>query len=226
VNDLVAYQAGGQIGVYNFATAQNFPTISGVDTPLPQSLPAFTPDGRYLAFMRKGTDGHERLVLFDFGETQQPVNAGGLDLGALPDPGQFGNLSVVEATPPPAVFCAAGCVALRVSPIASTSTPVASIRTRTIASTLIGLLVQRIVGTHKLFGRTVPTLVDVGRIPLGLHRQAFTVPTPLAVGGHRLQDGEYLITARTLTAQGVVKDLSVSLAVRVHKGSLHKLTAF
>jgi len=218
-NNLVAYQAGGQIGMYDFGTAQNFPTISGVDTPLQQRLPAFTPDGRYLAFMRQGTDGHERLVLFDFGQTQQPVNAGGLDLGALPDPGQFGNLSVVEVTPPPAVFCASGCIALRVSPTASLTT------TRIIAGTLIGLLVQRIAGTHKLFGRTVPTLVEVGRIPLGFHRHAFTVPTPLVVGGHKLKDGKYLITARTLTAKGVIKDLSVSLAVRVHHGHLQKLKA-
>jgi hypothetical protein len=117
------------------------------------------------------------------------------------------------------VFCASGCIALRVSPTASTTT-------RVIAGTLIGLLVQRIVGTHKLFGSTVPTLVKVGRIPLGFHRDAFTVPTPLVVGGHQLTDGKYLITARTLSAQGVIKDLSVSLAVRARHGHLHKLTAF
>lgn len=219
LNNLVAYQAGGQIGMYDFATGQNFSTIGGVDTLLQQRLPAFTPDGRYLAFMRQGTDGHERLVLFDFGGTEQPVNAGGLDLGALPDPGQFGNLSVVEVTPPPTVFCALECIVLRVSPTALNPA-------RLTAGTLIGLLVQRIVGTHKLFGHTVPTLVDVGRIPLGFHRHAFTVQTPLVVDGRELKDGKYLITARTLTAQGVIKDLSVSLAVRVHHGHLHKLTAY
>lgn len=36
-----------------------------VNTSLDESQPALTPDGRFIAFVRHGVDGHDRLFLWD-----------------------------------------------------------------------------------------------------------------------------------------------------------------
>jgi hypothetical protein len=51
---------------------------SGLD----EAFPAFTPDGRYLGFVRQNPDNHDRLFVFDT-ITQTLLNDQGVDLGIL-----------------------------------------------------------------------------------------------------------------------------------------------
>ena len=79
----------------------------------------------------------------------------------------------------------------------------------TLASTVpIGLLVQRVVGHHRLLGRRVPTLRRVGRIPLGKFRQGrHKIHWRPLVNGHRLRPGLYQFTVRALSKSGQIRDL-------------------
>ena len=56
------------------------PTL--INSSLDESRPAFTPDSRYLGFIRRGSDGHERVFVFD-NKTQTLVNEAGADLGPV-----------------------------------------------------------------------------------------------------------------------------------------------
>ena len=111
-----------------------------VNTPADESRPALTADGRYLAFIRRGTDGHERVFVLDTG-TQTLINPAGVDLKAQNRRGP-GNLS------------------LYVRPLFKLTNvlPPGLIDFQLLQPTGVGILVQRIVGQHKLLGRTVPTL--------------------------------------------------------------------
>jgi hypothetical protein len=61
----------------------------------------------------------------------------------------------------------------------------------------VGILVQRIVGFAREHGARVPVLRTVGRVPLGRrHRGHLHVRWNLAVDGHKLGKGKYLITLR------------------------------
>jgi hypothetical protein len=61
----------------------------------------------------------------------------------------------------------------------------------------VGILVQRIVGFAREHGARVPVLRAVGRVPLGRHhRGQLHIRWNLAVDGHKLGKGKYLITLR------------------------------
>ena len=171
-NVLVAEQTPGNPGAGVEGPAQlisMFPADAiGAGTSLPpivnapgldESHPSFTADGRFLAFIRATGDGHEHLFVFDT-QTQTLLNSNGIDLGALYTSPAFGQLARTEGN----IALRQVAVFERVS-LSQTGTLVA----RLLASGLVGILVQRIVGHHKLLGRTVSTLVTVGRVPLGQH---------------------------------------------------------
>jgi hypothetical protein len=80
----------------------------------------------------------------------------------------------------------------------------------------VGILVQRVVGHHKLFGRTVPTLKVVGHVPLGkFHKGRRHVHWNLRVNGHRLTHGTYQVTLRSLTPSTQIRDFGVPHLIRV-----------
>ena len=83
----------------------------------------------------------------------------------------------------------------------------------------IGIVVQRVVGHHRLFGHTVPTLRTVGRIPLGHFRRGNArVRWNRTVHGRPLRPGRYQVTVRALARNGRVEDLGRPrlLRVRLH----------
>lgn len=88
----------------------------------------------------------------------------------------------------------------------------------TLASPLnIGILVERVVGHHRLFGHVVPRLVTVGRVPFGrFARGSHKVRWDLRVNGHKLRRGTYLVTPRLLNRDGVVHELGTPRTVRIH----------
>ena len=162
-----------------------------------QLRPAFTPDGRYLMFVDQGSDGVGHLLTFDT-VTQTILNPTGVILGKLAFfglEGREGNVSVRDAF----VLATATLVFTGSSPIVGFLLNQAS---------NVGILVQRIVGHHQLFGRRVPTLRPIGRVPFGPFRSGrHSVRWNLRVNGRRLARGRYLVTARALTGTGVVREL-------------------
>ncbi len=180
------------VSVFGGATRTRLPiNTSGDDT-----RPAFTPDGRYLAFVRTGSDGHDRLFAWD-SLTQTFVNSTGVDLG------QVGDI---------------GSPSLYVKPLLlATDLTTAGLVSFTLQQSIsVGILVQRVVGHHKLFGRTVPTLRKVGKVPLGHFKKGKgKVKWNLRVGGKRLKPGKYQVTPRAVSPKGKFRDFGKPKIIRV-----------
>ncbi len=157
--------------------------------------------------MVPGNFSHAFLFVWDT-ETQTLVNPAGIDVGDVfvGSPLQnaeieIPNLSLYEL----AVFTRPGTI---------TSTGTANFTI--VHDSEVGILVQRVVRHHKLFGRTVPTLHAVGRVPLGMFRRGSRhVHWNLKVNGHRLKPGTYQVTLRSLTASKQIRDFGVPDLIRV-----------
>jgi WD40 repeat protein len=163
--------------------------------------PAFTRDGRYLAFVRVPTalPSSARLFIWDT-QTQLLVNPTGTGVFLSgPDPTD-------------------GAIALEVRRVFTSTTVLTggSVGFSLASGSTTGLLVQRIVGRHKVLGSTAPRLNKVGRVPLGrFGKGRHSRHWNLKVGGHKLRNGCYLVTFRALTGKGKVRDLSTPYTVRV-----------
>ena len=186
----------------------NLPVIvnqPGVD----EAFPAFTPDGRYLGFVRQTADNHDRLFVFDT-VTQTLLNDQGVDLGLLGSPSSSrdhlrrmeGNLSLRQTFVFTAVFQLLSTGRLQFDLHIAAG---------------VGLLVQRIVGHHQFLGHRVRTLKTVGRVPLGtFSRGKHTLRWDLRVAGRRLRPGTYLVTPRSLSAGQRVTGLGTPRVLKVH----------
>jgi WD40-like Beta Propeller Repeat len=191
-----------------FRPLSGFPSAPSVNLPALVSAsgsdelePDFTPDGRYLGFIRNAHSGdhHDRLFVFDTA-TQTLLNPSGIDLGFFP-------FSCQSEAP----FSRYGSISLRETftlALSSFNFSTGSFSFQLQSSTGIGILVQRIVGHHRLLGRVVPTLKPVGRVPFGrFKRGRHHVHWNLRVNGRRLRRGSYLITPRLLNRTDVVTEL-------------------
>jgi len=159
-----------------------------------ETRPAFTPDGRYIGFIRDEANSHERVYVFDT-ETQTLIDPDGTDLGPVATL-DTGNLSLFER-PVLLVTSLPDLGTLVVSPVSRVP---------------IGLLVQRVVGHHTLLGRRVPTLRPAGRIPLGTFMPGRHV---IHWRAHSLKPGLYQFTPRALSATGAIRDLGTPRIFRV-----------
>jgi hypothetical protein len=159
-----------------------------------ESRPAITADGRYIGFIRDEANGHERVYVFDT-QTQTLIDPDGTDLGPVATI-DTGNLSLYEK-PVLVVTSLPDFGTLVVNPV--TRVP-------------IGLLVQRVVGHHRLLGRRVPTLRPAGRIPLGTFKKGRHVIHWHARG---LKPGLYQFTPRALSKSGAIRDLGKPRIFRV-----------
>jgi hypothetical protein len=201
------------VGTFDTATSQDLPAVinaKGSD----EVNPAFTADGRYLGFVRRPhvDGGHVRLFVFDT-ETQTLLNSAGIDLGSLQS-------FACETNGPPWPF--RGAVTLREplelirSSVTITGTS-AIVSFQLASSTGVGILVQRIVGHHRLFGHVAPKLRSVGRVPLGqFGRGRHKVRWSLQVNGRKLPRGTYLVTPRLVTRSGVIHELGKSRILHIH----------
>ncbi len=182
-------------------------TVPGVNDLAVLALdPAFTQDGRYLLFITIGNDGVEHLLTFDT-DTQTLLNSSGVTLGTVPFFGRFGrenNISIRQA------FVLVNTAITFTGP-----NPIVAFMLK--AQSGVGILVQRIVGHHRLFGRRVPTLRLVGRVPFGSFRRGHhRVRWNLRVNGKRLRRGTYLVTPRALTSRGIVRELGKPRVLTIH----------
>jgi hypothetical protein len=161
--------------------------------------PAFTRDGRYLAFIRGSATSSTRLFVWDT-QTQLLLDPNG-----------------VQASP----NFTDGALALEVRRVIATTTLTGgTVGFSLQRPTTAGLIVQRIIGRQQLLARTMPKLQTIGRVPLGRFgkgrhhtRWGFTIR------GHGLARGCYLVTLRALTRNGQLRDLSRPFTVRItHAG--------
>ncbi len=114
-------------------------------------------------------------------------------------------------------------------PVLLAQTPVTVVTTLPVASD-VGLLIQRRgkprrvaaevptpTGTQRVT-REVPTLIKVGKIPLGPHHKGRnTIHYKLLVNGHPLAPGSYIVTLRSLNSKHQVLDLSQPVALTVNR---------
>jgi hypothetical protein len=170
-----------------------------INTSQDDARPAFTPDGRYVAFVRTGSDGHDRLFAWD-SQTQTLVNSTGVDLGQVD--ADVGSPSLYTK----AVFTL------------SSVAPSGLVSFSLLTSTGVGILVQRVVGHHKLFGRKVPTLKKVGKVPLGHFKKGHgKIKWNLRVNGKRLRPGTYQVTPRAVTPSGKFRDFGKPAIIHVRR---------
>lgn len=171
-------------------------TSAGVDN----TRPAFTPDGRYVGFIETSPAGGgvSILAIWDSG-TQEVISIA--DLGA-PTPAGSGNLSLYERP------------VLKQALI----NPTGAVRFNLLSGANVGILVQRVTGHLKLFGRTAPRLGRAQRVPLGsFKRGRGHAHWNLKVGGHPLRPGTYQVTLRALTRSGRIRDLGKPRLLRVRR---------
>jgi hypothetical protein len=188
---------GGDIA-FTSSTNISIAPLTPVNGALDESRPAFSPDGRYVAFVRRSIDGF-RLQVFDT-QTQTTVSSGsGPSLGTAVA-GTIGSVSVYTKD----VF-----KLVKISGLDTISFDLAQ-------ATGVGIIVQRVVGHHKLLGRTVPTLKPVGRVPFGRFKKGRgDVKWNRRVNGRRLKPGRYQVTVRAVTPKRQILDLGRPKIIRV-----------
>jgi hypothetical protein len=197
--------------IRSMTTSGDQGAIPGVNLGTDQFAPGFTPDGRYLGFLRfspMSSTGTGTVVLAVFDTvTQQVISS--LNLGTF---------NATQAS----VTRTEGSASLAFQPTfqnVCTTCGVKTLSFSTLSSTGAGLLIQRIVGHHKLLGRTVPKLVNVGRFPLGQFRKGrHHAHWNFTVAGHKLAPGSYYVTLRAITPQLGIRDLSRPFLVTIRKG--------
>ena len=170
-----------------------------VSTGEDESQPGFTSDGRYFAFVRHGSDGHDRLFVRHV-DSLAFLNPNGVDLGVVATRG-IGSVSLYER----AVLASSAIT--RTGQVNATLTSASS----------IGIFVQRIVGKTKVLGRKAYELETVGRVPLGSYGagNVFT-HWDFAVNGEPLAPGRYLVTVRAVEGD-VVREFGESQVLTIGK---------
>ncbi len=170
-----------------------------INTDASESQPAVTRDGRYFAFVRQGSDGHDRLFVRDL-RTKTFLNPAGVDLGRFATAG-IGSVSLYQRT------------VITGSQISTTGNVNATLR---LASN-IGILVQRIVGVTKERGQKQYELEAVGRVPLGSFGagNVFT-HWDFEVDGEPLAPGKYLVTVRAVEGD-LVRELGQPQVLKIKK---------
>ena len=188
------------------------PAPTPITTADPERMPAWSPGGLQLGFVRT-TGGRRVLPVFDLTPGLQTIVNPPIDLGAdAPTPqtrafqSSWGGLSIAESSEldVPVVTCTTTCLqSLQTTTLTKTVlSPTVSTTTKT---QTIGIFVVRVTGTRKLLGRTVPRIRQVGRVPLGATRKGRnTFRWNGKVNGKRLKRGTYLLTYRALRRARIV----------------------
>jgi hypothetical protein len=206
---------------------------SPINTADDERHPSWSPDNLKLAFVRSGTSGQRKLLVFDLTAGIQTIVNPALDIGALaPNPqlrrfqNVWGGISLAIEDRPGAAnpTCDSVCQSKLQTPPTATVVQLkpavigTAVTTKQPTGLNIGIVVARVVGSHKVLGRTVPRLRRVGRVPLGAAaagRNGFRWNGRVA--GKRLKAGTYVLTFRTLTKSGRIHSVSQSVRFAVSR---------
>jgi hypothetical protein len=183
------------------------PAPSPITTSDPERMPAWSPGGLQLGFVRSA-GGRRKLAIFALTPGLQTIVNPPVDIGAEPPSAQtrafqdsWGGLSLAESSSLdlPLVTCDPRCLS---SLQGSLLKPKLSTTTK---GQTVGIFVARVTGTRKLLGRRVPRIRPVGRVPLGRTRKGTNrFRWNRKVNGRRLKAGKYLLTYRALRRKRVV----------------------
>ena len=194
-----------------------------ITTTDPERMPAWSPDGLKLAFVRH-TSGQRKLGIFDATPGIQTVVNTPVAIGAeAPSPqtrqfqNVFGGMSIATGPPStgPVVICNSTCLAQLAR--GTTGSPI-TLTPRVAVRTSIGIFVVRVTGTRRLLGRRAPRLRVVGRVPLGTAKRGRNrLRWNGRVNGKKLRRGTYLLTYRTLKGKRIT-NTSGSIRFRIAKG--------
>lgn len=194
---------------------------AAITTASPERMPAWSPDGIRLGFVRHG-DGQRRLGVFDATPGIQTVTNTPVSIGAeAPTPQTrafqdvWGGLSLADVpAQAPTIVCGTTCQSQLSGATLGTRI---TLTPRVSSSTAIGIFVARITGRRSLLGRRAPRLRVVGRVPLGRARKGRNrLRWNGRVNGRRLRAGTYLLTYRSLRGRRVT-NVSSSIRFRVTK---------
>jgi WD40-like Beta Propeller Repeat len=197
------------------------PVFSGRD----ERMPAWSPDGRQLAFVRAtiphSATTRRELLIFDSTTGVQDIVNPAIDLGTEAPTLKlrafqhtWGGLSLGATSGADSVIvnCGTACTSGISGPATNTSlSPSLSG-----SGFSVGIIIARIVGTRRLLGRRIPRIRQVGRVPLGRatsRRPRFRWNA--RVNGRRLAAGSYLLTFRALNRRGRVLSTSRSIRFRL-----------
>ena len=170
-------------------------------------MPAWSADGKVLAFVRRDTNGQRRLLLYslelgiqDFLNPAVTISATPSNASAAAFQVDYGNLSIAPDIRPQTsgitpVTCSASCLSAIASGV---------LRPTLRTSATIGIIVKRIVGgNRRVLGVSLPRVKAVGRVPLGRRAKGTrTIRWDRRVAGRQLARGRYLVTFRALDARG------------------------
>jgi hypothetical protein len=194
-----------------------------ITTTSPERMPAWSPDGLKLGFVRHSS-GQRRLGLFDATPGIQTVVNTPVAIGAeAPSPqtrafqNVYGGVSIANGPPAaaPTIICGTTCLSqLKTAATIQTVTLAPTVTSRT----TIGIFVVRVRGKRKLLGRIAPRLRVVGRVPLGRARKGTNrFRWNGKVDGKRLKRGTYLLTYRSLKGKRIT-NTSGSVRFKIAKG--------
>jgi hypothetical protein len=183
-------------GIASASTTELPPLVNA--SGMREVLPEFSRDGRYLAFTRQSANGGAgRMFVWDTA-TQLLLKPDGVGV-QIP--------AVTE-----------GAIALEVHALFGVTGVIGNLVNFTLTSTSrVGIIVQRIVGTTRVLGHKAPKLRFVGRVPLGQFTEGrrHQVRWDRRVNGRKLRPGRYLVTVRSVTRKGEVRDLGKPVQVRI-----------
>ena len=197
---------------------------SPITTTSPERMPAWSPDGIKLGFVRH-SGGQRKLGIFDATPGIQTVVNTPVGIGAeAPSPqtrafqNVYGGLSIANGPPStgPIITCGTSC--LSTLGTATLGSPV-TLTPKVTTTTTIGIFVARVTGKRRLLGRSAPRLRVLGRVPLGIARKARRnrFRWDGKVNGKRLKRGTYLLTYRSLKGKRIT-NTSGSIRFRIAKG--------
>jgi hypothetical protein len=215
---LVYEKAIGLPAKVSFSPLSTFGSIPPTSTSLPSivnasgqdvSRPALTADGRYLGFVRE-VQGLFKAFIWD-SQTQLLLNPQGVGFSSAAGSDEFEALARNE-----------GNVALTFVPVFNrTAISLNSVRFSLRSRSDVGIIVQRIVGKTRVFGKSAPKLRFVGRVPLGRNfkagRKTHRVKWNFKVNGRKLRPGKYLITPRSVTRKAKVRDLGRPTRIKIRR---------
>jgi hypothetical protein len=210
-----------------------------------EEMPAWSPDGTKLAFVRSNAAccGARQLLVYDNMPGLQTIVNPGIDLGSDPTPqlrdfhSHYGGIALADPSRLESVdlTCLRTCLhfgqnvreaALRPTCSSNQGSQITDGTSNTImfgesnpcgtSVVAIGIVVARVVGSHRVLGRKLPKLKSLGRVRLGRSKKGRNkYHWNGRVSGHGLGPGSYVLTFRALTPRGRVQATSKPIEFRV-----------
>jgi hypothetical protein len=195
-----------------------------INTTARERMPAWSPDGLKLGFVRSSTTAGARILqIFDATVGLQTTLNDGLNIGAAAPTTQLrdfherwgGTALALETRPDSVGVTCSGpaCLVPLTGRLVGTRVPLQPVLT---GPSTVGIVVARVTGSTRLLGRRVPRIKALGRVPLGsAQRGRASFRWNGEVAGRKLKPGTYVLVFRALTSRGRVRATSDTIRFKV-----------